>query len=459
MTEKPGGSDLSNTETIARVMQEQRNDKGEPFYALRGFKWFTSAIDSSVTVLLAKVADKQQQEAGEAKEKIDSHLSCFVMRIRNDTIPKDKQNNLNGIKIHKLKNKLGTKALPTAELSLRDAKAEMIGVRGRGVATISPLLNITRVYNTVSACGMLRRMVALCQDYARKRRAQGKLLSNTPLHLHSLAKLVVEQNACLHLATWILHLLGKSECGIATAEEANLLRLFTPIAKLYTAKKAVMGISEGMELIGGMGYMEDSKVPRLLRNAQVLPIWEGTTNILSLDVLRVFTKSPAVLSQWIKYVQRTVAAVQKQLANHAAADATHKTVIIPEIVSSITAALDAIAKHVAKHGALQNKTAMETGARELAFALAHTQVLTLLFEFAQLKLVHNEKNNTNSTTVATALNKDLQIAYQYLLDHTPLVSLVDPLATSNDLVKTVLHREKLIALDEGGYHSALRSKY
>ena len=133
----------------------------------------------------------------------------------------------------------------------------------------------------------MRRALALARDYGKKRVAFGAPLSTKPLHIDTLAGLEAEYEGAFHLAFRIVELLGKEEAGTGSEEDAKLLRYLTPLAKLLTAKQTVALASEVLEVFGGAGYVEDTGLPRILRDAQVLTIWEGTTNVLSLDVLRV----------------------------------------------------------------------------------------------------------------------------------------------------------------------------
>jgi len=140
----------------------------------------------------------------------------------------------------------------------------------------------------------MRRGIAIARDYASRRSAFGSRLSDNPLHLQTLADMETEFRAAIQLWANVLILMGKSECGIATREEEILLRFLTPLSKLYIAKQSISITSESIEAMGGTGYMEDSDMPRLLRDVQVGSIWEGTTNILSLDVFRPIVKENAL---------------------------------------------------------------------------------------------------------------------------------------------------------------------
>lgn len=281
MTERTGGSDISGTTTTAEPFSEKINFAAT--HSLHGTKWFTSATTSQMAMTLARPTGAAVGSRG---------LSLFYLELR------DEKNKLRNIEIHRLKDKLGTKALPTAELSLKGTPAKLVGGEGDGVKKIASLFNITRVYNSMCALGQMRRALDLAQSYSRKRKAFGKFLIDHPLHAVTLQDLEHEFSKCFKLCFFVATLLGKDECGEASENEKLLLRTLTPILKLYTAKKSIVICSEVLECFGGAGYIEDTGLPKLLRDTQVLAIWEGTTNVLALDMLRAFQKEnalPAVL--------------------------------------------------------------------------------------------------------------------------------------------------------------------
>ena len=166
-----------------------------------------------------------------------------------------------------------------------------MGESGRGVATIATVLNVTRLYNSCCAASTLARALQLARDYAGRREAFGRRLLDHPLHAETLEWLATEHAGALHLTLRAAELMGREETGAASEEERALLRLLTPLTKALTGKQAVAGVSEALECFGGAGYVEDTGLPRLLRDAQVLPIWEGTTNVLALDFLRAIARS------------------------------------------------------------------------------------------------------------------------------------------------------------------------
>jgi acyl-CoA dehydrogenase len=259
MTESQGGSDIAGSTTVARPAADGT-------WRLSGEKWFCSAIDSAMAVALAK-----PDGAGPGSRT----LSPFL-------VPRDQH----AIRLHRLKDKLGTRAVPTAEISLRDAAALPLGdPHEPGLHRMMTLVVVTRLHNAAAAAAGMTRGLAYARDYARRRMVGGKPLAANPLHRATLGVLEVDAAAAYALAAHGFALLGRVEVD-HDAAAADRLRLVAPIAKLVTAKLAVAAASELLECFGGAGYVEDTGLPRLLRDAQVLPIWEGTTNVLAVDVLR-----------------------------------------------------------------------------------------------------------------------------------------------------------------------------
>ena len=276
MTERTGGSDVGLSETEARPAPDAALPQAHRLY---GTKWFTSAATSDMALTLARTPEGGPGGSG---------LTLFYVETY------DEAGNKNGVLVNRLKDKLGTRKLPTAELTLDGALATPVAGLQNGVRNITPMLNVTRTWNAVCSVAAMRRDIALATDYARRRSQFGARLSDKPLHLDTLAGLAAEHEAAFALAFRVVELLGAVESGEATADDSQLLRALTPIAKLVTAKQAVAVMSEVLECFGGAGYVEDTGIPRLYRDAQVLPIWEGTTNVLSLDLLRAIRKDGAL---------------------------------------------------------------------------------------------------------------------------------------------------------------------
>jgi len=348
MTERQGGSDVGQgTETLAVPQQDGS-------YKLYGYKWFSSATDSDMTMTLARVVDSQNSTVSGGKG-----ISMFYLKIRNQ------DGALNNIQVVKLKNKLGTRQLPTAELLLDGADATLVSPEGRGIPSISSMLTISRLHNGISSAAIMRKMVSLARDYSTRRKAFGDIIANQPLHVQTLARMEVETRGCSILMFELARLLGQQDNNSISDQDLLLLRLMTPVAKLYTAKQAVAVCSEGLECFGGQGYIEDTGIPALLRDAQVLPIWEGTTNILSLDVVRAIAKTKGEV---LKAFLAKITEVQHQA----------------EKIENVGAGVDKIAGLVHQSFAIINKhpEILEFCARDLSFTLANTYIGTLLLEHA-----------------------------------------------------------------------------
>ncbi|EPB79639.1 acyl-CoA dehydrogenase, middle domain protein [Ancylostoma ceylanicum] len=197
MTEKKGGSDVAGgCDTYAEHIE---GDK----YRLNGYKWFSSAVDADVALTLARIVDKDGN-AGKVSRYGSRGLSLFLLRIRNP------DGQLNGIQMIRLKNKFGTKQLPTAELLLDGTVAHCIGEPGRGVANIANMLNITRIHNAVASVSGMRRMISLARDYATRRMVFGQKQAKWPLHTATLAKMEVETRGCFLLLMEAAQLMGLS---------------------------------------------------------------------------------------------------------------------------------------------------------------------------------------------------------------------------------------------------------
>ncbi len=348
MTERTGGSDVSQTETVAR-----RDGDG---WRLYGTKWFTSATTSQMALTLARPEGNAEGSRG---------LALFLVELR------DERGRLRNICVNRLKDKLGTRKVPTAELTLDGAPATLVGAPEGGVRAITPMLSITRTWNAVSAVSGMRRALALARDYARRRRAFGALLVDKPLHADTLAGLEAEYAGAFCLAFRSAELLGALEHGRGGEAEERLSRTLIPLAKLTTAKQAVALASEAIEACGGAGYVEDTGLPRLLADAQVLPIWEGTTNVLSLDTLRALGKGGALEALGAE-VERAVAGV------------TDARLAGP--VDAARGAFRRAAAWVAE--ALPRPDRLEAGARRFALALGRSLELALLAGHAQWCLDH-----------------------------------------------------------------------
>jgi acyl-CoA dehydrogenase len=352
MTERPGGSDVGRSETVA----EQQGG----VWRLHGTKWFTSAVTADMALTLARPEGNPAGGRG---------LAMFYVEVR------DHQRRLNDLRVLRLKDKLGTRQMPTAELALEGTVAHLVGAPADGTRAITPMLGITRLWNAVIAASGLRRGLALARDYAVRREAFGGPIGDHPLHQTTLAWLRVQHEAALQLVFRTVQLLGREEAGVASDQERLALRLLLPVAKLTTGKQAVAGASETLEAFGGAGYIEDTHLPQLLRDAQVLPIWEGTTNVLSLDVLRGMRDQGALPALLLELRRSAHTATRQELATigQQAMDAGDHA------AAWLGQAMDA------------GPAAVEHGARRFALTLGRALQAALLAEQAQHDLdVHGD---------------------------------------------------------------------
>jgi putative acyl-CoA dehydrogenase len=266
MTEKQGGSDLRATVTVATPVD--RRGPGEA-YRLNGHKWFCSAPMSDGFFTVA------QTEAGP---------SCFFApRWKPDGTP-------NGIQLQRLKDKCGNRANASAEIEYHGAWAVLVGHEGRGIRTILTSADHTRLDFAIGSAGLIRAALSQALHHADHRRAFGSLLSELPIHAPVLADLALEWAGATHLAFRL------ARAGDSDDEGERLLsRILTPVAKYWNCKRAPLVAEEAIECVGGNGYIEEHPLPRYYREAPLNAIWEGTSNMMVLDVQRVLTREPKAI--------------------------------------------------------------------------------------------------------------------------------------------------------------------
>lgn len=374
MTERSGGSDVGRTETVAVPLAGSADGRD---FELHGYKYFTSSINSAMAFALARVVAADGSVVSGSRG-----LSLFQVETHAaDGAP-------NNIAIHKLKDKLGTKGVPTAELELRGTRARLVGELGRGVPHIATLFNLTRIHNATAAVASMRRMLAAARDYTPRRTTLGASLADNALHLQTLAEMEAHCRAALLMLMDSVLLLGQTEvpgADKAAAEAAaRTLRVATPLLKLFTAKQAIIVAAEGIEALGAHGYMEDSGVPRLLRDAMVLPIWEGTTNVLALDLLRVLAHDPRAVTDFMARAEARAA--QSAVAALAAArvDVLAALAAIAKSGDKSPAPARAVAMALSAHycTALVSEAAQASGARADAY-VAERWINVLLPSFTR----------------------------------------------------------------------------
>lgn len=270
LTEKEGGSDVGQVKTIAK------GGKGVPGEAVQlyGDKWFCSNVDADVIMILARPEGAGAGTRG---------LGLYVL-------PRTLDGKRNGFRIDRIKDKLGERSFPTGEVTLDGAVAYLLGGPGEGFHQMTEMLNLSRMYNAMASVGVMRRAVVEAMAWSEERVAFKKPVIQHPLMAEQLMDMASEQRVALNWAFRGAALMDKTETGRASEEERRTLRMLTPLLKYWLGKRAVDVVSEGVEALGGNGYIEDWPLARVLRDAHVLPIWEGTTNILVLDTFRAIKK-------------------------------------------------------------------------------------------------------------------------------------------------------------------------
>ncbi|WP_395691441.1 acyl-CoA dehydrogenase family protein [Nocardioides sp.] len=273
MTEKQGGSDVRLNVTQARPTAVD----GE--YTLHGHKWFTSAPMNDVFLVLA------QAPGG---------LTCFVVAR---VLPDGTRNQLDVVR---LKDKLGNRSNASSELELDGTVAQRLGDEGRGVRTIIEMVAATRLDCVLGSTSLMRRAVNEATWHAAHRTAFGSLLAEKPLMQNVLADLAVETEA----ATALAMRLAAAVDGVDDPHEAALRRIALPLSKFWVCKRTPAVVAEALECLGGNGYVEESGLPLLYREAPLNSVWEGSGNVNALDVLRALGREPEVLDAWITEVGR-----------------------------------------------------------------------------------------------------------------------------------------------------------
>jgi putative acyl-CoA dehydrogenase len=263
MTEKQGGSDVRANVSVAAPA----GDRGPgQRYRLRGHKWFMSAPMCDAFLVLA------QAPGG---------LSCFF-------VPRFVDDRLNALRLQRLKDKLGNRSNASSEVEFHDADGFMLGDEGRGVPTILEMVNFTRLDCALGSSALMRQAFVQAAHHAAHRHAFGRRLAEHALMRNVLADLALEAEAATALSMWLAALFDREDEAAAA-----LRRLMTPAAKFWLCKRAAAYTQEAMEVLGGNGYVEESIMPRLYREAPVNSIWEGSGNVMCLDVLRALRREPA----------------------------------------------------------------------------------------------------------------------------------------------------------------------
>jgi putative acyl-CoA dehydrogenase len=282
MTEKQGGSDVKANTTFARPCGGGGGAGGE--YLITGHKWFCSAPMSDLFLVLAQALSASGEPEG---------LSCFLLpRILPD-------GSRNAFHIQRLKDKLGNRSNASSEVEFHEAWARMVGEPGRGVPTIIEMVGHTRLDCAIGAAAGMRTGVLNATHHAAHRSAFGRRLIDQPLMRNVLADLCVEAEASTALAMRLARAYDEADADVRAGEDSSEAQMFkrlaTAVGKYWACKRAPNHAFESLECLGGNGYVEESGMPRLYREAPLASIWEGSGNVMCLDVLRALIRTPATL--------------------------------------------------------------------------------------------------------------------------------------------------------------------
>ena len=292
ITEQHAGSDVGSISTIARMQGKQ--------WSLHGEKWFCSNADAGLALVLARPEGAAPGTAG---------LSLFLLpRTLPDGTP-------NRYRILRLKDKLGTRAMPSGEIKLEGALAWLVGDPRQGFKQMADMINMSRLSNGMRAAGLMRRALTEALFVARRRKAFGKPLIELPLMRRQLLKLMLPAEAARSVLFFTSKELEKSDAGDELARRR--VRLLTPLIKFRACRDARKATGDAMEVRGGIGYTEEWSDSRLLRDAHLGSIWEGTSNIVALDVLRAIRREhclEALLPELNERIERAPRLLSGRLA-------------------------------------------------------------------------------------------------------------------------------------------------
>ncbi|MEF8840477.1 MAG: acyl-CoA dehydrogenase family protein [Haloarculaceae archaeon] len=329
LTEKQGGSDVGSNE----VRAEPQDDDTHELY---GEKWFCSNVDAEGALALARMPGAPGGTEG---------LSLFVVPHT------DEDGDPNDLVVRRLKDKLGTLAVPTGEIVFEGADATLVGEAERGFRYMTEMLNYERLTNATGAVGIMGRALLEAKIHAANREAFGETIGEFPLMKRDLVEMTVDYEAAAAFSFEAAKHYAERQRqgggdGARDSDAYRLMRLLVPVGKYKTARMAVETASYAMEVLGGNGYVRGFTVERLYRDAQVLPIWEGTSNVLSLDVLRVLGKE-AAHEALIPYVEDLLD-VEHPFVEEVAADVKGRFVGLQEALMTLATEDEDYAQYHAK---------------------------------------------------------------------------------------------------------------
>ncbi len=357
LTEKQGGSDVGLTSTIAKPCSATHFSSAglQPEWALWGEKWFCSNVSADLILTLARPEGAPAGTRG---------LGLFLVPRTLD------DGTRNAYTIERLKDKLGTRSLATGEVTLHGTLAYQVGQLERGFVQMTEMINLTRIWAAIGSLAAMRRSYLEALVHTRGRVAFGRPLAEHPLMRRQLVDLLVEVEGCAALAFEAIAVLERVDRH-GVEEDQRLLRILTPLCKYYIPKRGEYVALEALEMRGGNGYVEDWVNPRLLRDAIVNVVWEGSSNVIVLDVARAIAREGVDKALFAMLQQRL------QSLQHA--------VVVP-VAREVQTLLHLLAERIHALAALDTESA-QLPLRGLVERMAQLTIVTLLLEQAENELV------------------------------------------------------------------------
>ncbi len=396
LTEKQGGSDVGLTSTVAKPrLSNNISENGlQPEWELWGDKWFCSNVSADLILTLARPEGAPGGTRG---------LGLFL-------VPKLLDDGMhNAYTINRLKDKLGTRSMATGEVTLQGAQAYLVGNRERGFVQMTEMINLTRIWAAIGSLAAMRRSYLEALVHTRGRIAFGRPLAEHPLMRRQLVDLLIEVEGCAALAFETAAVLERVDRH-GVEEDRRLLRILTPLCKYYMPKRGEYVTLEALEMRGGNGYVEDWVNPRLLRDAIVNVVWEGSSNVIVLDVLRVIEREGAGAALYHMLHTRL------QSLQHP---------VVASVAQQMLALVSQLAERLQELTSLDHESA-QLPMRGLVERMVQLTIVTLLLEQAQDELLRDSEG--------TGKRKWL-IALLYLHQHV----LVHPDAWAADNDSTALN--------------------
>jgi acyl-CoA dehydrogenase len=354
LTEKQGGSDVGLTTTIAKL-RIAVGDGFQPEWELWGEKWFCSNVSAEIILTLARPEGAPSGTRG---------LGLFLM-------PRTLEDGTrNTYTINRLKDKLGTRSLATGEVTLHGAQAYQVGTLDRGFVQMTEMINLTRIWAAIGSLAAMRRSFLESLMHTRGRIAFGRPLADHPLMRRQLVDVLVEIEGCAALAFETAAILERVDRH-GVEEDRRLLRIMTPLCKYYIPKRSEYVTLEALEMRGGNGYVEDWVNPRLLRDTIVNVIWEGSSNVIVLDVARAIHREGVASALFGMLHQRL------QSLQHA--------IIVP-VARQVQALVNSLAERLHELERLDSESA-QLPMRGLVERMAQLTIVTLLLEQAEAELL------------------------------------------------------------------------